>query len=168
MKYIPLTRGDIAIVDDKDYPRLAPHSWHRTLTGYARRSRTNAAVADGKKRFESMHYEVLGISPVSGLEVDHINGNKLDNRKKNLRVCSHSENIMNRPKLNCRLGSSSVFKGVTRSSAWVSGRWVAQIRSGGKTLYLGAFADEIDAARAYDVAARKHHGKFARLNFTNE
>lgn len=91
-----------------------------------------------------------------GQYVDHINGNKLDNRKSNLRICSNAENCRN-----SRGTGKNRFKGVF----WVANRWMAQIAVDRKTIYLGRFKDEEQAARAYDKAARKHHKEYARLNF---
>ena len=93
-----------------------------------------------------------------GKEVDHKNGNTLDNRHSNLRVCTHQENCRNRrPNKNC----VSSYKGVS----WFKGKWTAIINCNGKHRYLGRFKNEIDAAKAYDKAAKKAFGEFACLNF---
>lgn len=106
----------------------------------------------------SMHRFIMDAP--KGQQVDHINGNKLDNRKSNLRICSHSENLRNqrKPKDN-----KSGFKGVS----WHKGakRWCAEIRSNGKRHHLGYFDTAEDAAKAYDIAATLIHGDYARLNF---
>lgn len=94
-----------------------------------------------------MHRVVAG-EPPCGLEIDHINGNGLDNRRANLRFVTHAQNLANqRP----QQGRTSRFRGV----CWLRRDqvWRAQIKSGGKTCYLGCFADEEDAARAYDASA---------------
>jgi hypothetical protein len=90
--------------------------------------------------------------------VDHVDGNGLDCRKKNIRLCSRGENSMNRRK---QSGSSS-FKGVTLVR---NGKWKAQIQANGQKISLGTFGNEEDAASAYDNAARGMHGAFARVNF---
>jgi hypothetical protein len=91
--------------------------------------------------------------------VDHINGNKLDNRACNLRPCSNAENLRNSAP---RRGSST-FKGVCFHKQ--NKNWVASITLDGQTRHLGSFSSEIDAAKAYDAAATQLHGEYARLNF---
>lgn len=94
--------------------------------------------------------------------VDHINGNKLDGRRSNLRGCTHSQNLMNRGKT--RINTSG-YKGV---EATRFGRWAARIRYNGVRLNLGNYLVKEDAARAYDRAALIYHGEFAHLNFPDE
>jgi hypothetical protein len=90
--------------------------------------------------------------------VDHINGDTLDNRRANLRVCTKSENNRNRRKLH---PTTSRFKGVYKNTK----PWIALIECNGKQFVLGRFASEEEAALAYDKAAKEHFGSFARLNF---
>jgi len=146
-KEIPLTRGKTAKVDDEDYEMLAEHTWHLN-GGYA----ANAKLG-------RMH-RVLMQAP-KGLMVDHVNGDTLDNRRVNLRVCSNSQNQANRR----RARGASQFKGVTWQKR-PSGRgfWKAQLVVRGDVLYLGAFNTDVDAAAAYNVAAQKHFGDYAHLN----
>lgn len=93
-----------------------------------------------------------------GEEVDHIDGDQTNNRRANLRIVSRSENMRNRQ----RFGSApTIFKGVSKSGD----KWRATIQVDGKRKALGRFANPVNAAHAYDCAARKHFGKFARLNF---
>lgn len=93
-------------------------------------------------------------------EIDHVNGDAMDNRLKNLRLCTRAENCANR---GSRKGSTSQYLGVDKLP---NGKWRAQIKPAGlKASYLGSFEDERTAAAAYDDAARAHHGEFARLNF---
>lgn len=99
-----------------------------------------------------MHREI-----VDAPEVDHRNGDRVDNRRANLRAATHLQNCQNaRPK------GQSRFKGVSRYRE----RWHARIKVPGRRIDLGSFHDEESAARAYDVAAREHFGEFARLNFS--
>lgn len=100
------------------------------------------------------------MSAPSGMQVDHINGNTLDNRRCNLRICTSAENGRNRKP---RKGGSSGYKGVCWNKP--AQKWQARIMVGGKSISLGYFDDEVEAARAYDAAACEFHGDFARLNF---
>lgn len=96
-----------------------------------------------------------------GMEIDHINGDGSDNRLCNLRLATRSENCMNR---GSQKNKSSVFRGVNWHKK--QSKWIACIKPHGHTsIHLGTFETEEDAARAYDEAARKHYGEFARLNF---
>lgn len=155
---IPLTQGFVAIVDAADYEALAAFVWtasRNRSTIYAGRK---ARDDDGVRRTIKMHRVIMG--PPPGLVVDHINGDGLDNRRANLRICTHSENQRNRRSAN---GSSSQYLGVS----WIAQRskWQARIRYGGKQHHLGLYPSEIDAAKAYDAAAQKHFGQFANPNF---
>jgi hypothetical protein len=106
-----------------------------------------------------MHRLIL--NPPAGFVTDHINGNRLDNRRINLRIATHRQNCQNqRPK-----GLHSQYIGVTKIRQGKWERWMAQIRHDGIRIHLGYFTDEIEAARAYDQAALAHHGEFASLNF---
>ena len=104
-----------------------------------------------------MHRLILNAS--DDIQVDHINHNGLDNRKGNLRLCSCSQNCMNR---NTRSKTSSRFKGVVWRKK--SQKWQSRIHIDGATKYLGAFFNEGDAAMAYNDAALKYHRDFACLN----
>lgn len=144
---ILLTRDKTTKVDDEDYEMLAEHTWHLN-GGYA----SNAKLG-------RMH-RVLMQAP-KGLMVDHANGDTLDNRRENLRLCSNSQNQANRQ----RSRGVSQFKGVTWQKR-PSGRgfWKAQLVVRGDVLYLGAFGTDVEAAAAYNVAAQKHFGDFAHMN----
>jgi hypothetical protein len=157
VREIPLGRGKVALVDDEDFDHLNAFRWNAG-GGYARRLDWNGVGQ--KLNAILMHRVVMDARP--GQEVDHINGNGLDNRKANLRLCSHLQNSRNRKKQVLTQGrrSSSAYKGVYRRS---SGKWAASIRIDQRQVYLGTFATEVDAAVAYAKAAREHHGDFARV-----
>lgn len=150
-KEIPLTNSDkIVLVDDCRYAELRPYGWNLSKKGYAQ------AWIGG--RTVLMHRLVANAQP--GVPVDHENRNRLDNRESNLRVATRSQNGANQGK---RPGCSSQYKGVHHRRG--RGRWEAGIEVEGKHIYLGQHDTEVDAALAYDVAARQHFGEFAELNF---
>jgi len=158
---IPLTQGQYAIVDPDDFERLNKHKWHAFKsknTFYAER-----AVRVGKVRKQvviKMHREILKVP--DGLLVDHINHNGLDNRKANLRPATRAENSRNRRKFRKRKCRSR-FKGVSWNKD--QKKWSARILFNRDMKFIGYFHDEIEAAKAYDSAARKYHKEFAVLNF---
>lgn len=98
-----------------------------------------------------------------GMQTDHINGDRLDNRRANLRICNGMENARNRGVSARHIEIPSRYKGVSWERR--AARWQAQIGCDGKKFHLGLFATEEEAARAYDAKARELHGDFARLNF---
>lgn len=149
--YVLLATGDVAYCDAEDFDLIA-HQSNWTLMGNGYPSYTNNTTRQTVK----MHQLLL---PDADL-VDHENGNKLDNRRRNLRPCSHSENNSNRAS---RSDSSSRFKGVTWDKS--RNKWMAAIAAHGKSKTIGRFDSEGDAARAYDAEARLAYGDFAKLNF---
>lgn len=115
------------------------------------------------RRFENgdyvlMHRLIMGLLPADGLYVDHINGNSLDNRRSNLRICTMKENCWNRRKTNSVTG----FHGVRKSKD--SDSYVVRFYSNGKYHYVGCFKSAIEAADAYNKEIILHRGKFAVLN----
>jgi len=152
MKKIKLTQEQFALVDDADFERLSGSKWYALKTGYG-----GFCAARGRKPTILMHRVIMDAP--KGVDVDHINHNTLDNRRDNLRLATRSENNRNqRP----RLGCSSKYKGVSLEN----GRWVASIELNYRRR-LGSFDLEVDAAKAYDKAARALFGKFAYPNFEN-
>lgn len=156
MKLIDLTQGKQAIVDDEDYGFLMQWAWQYD-GGYARRSVYLGKVRGKYKRFNLKMHRVVNKTP-DGLETDHINGNKLDNRKKNLRSCTRSQNMSSRGQW-----GKSLFKGVRKLPN--CNRWIVRIQVKGKRQYLGTFRSALEAAKAYNVAAKDLQGDFARLNY---
>jgi len=157
VKLIPLTQGRFAIVDADDYDRFSQYKWSCSQDGNNFYAYTFLSEGNKKKRV-FMHRLIMNAP--KGLIVDHIDGNGLNNRKSNLRLCTKAQNVQNsRPRSN----GSSKYKGVFWNK--VNKKWSASIRKGDKRIYLGGFDDEIEAALAYDRKAAELFGKFAYLNF---
>jgi len=156
MKLIELTQGYFTKVDDADYASLSNRSWHvhkkRGLLYAHHTSHVNGISVN-----ESMHRTLLGVND-SSVQVDHIDGDGLNNQRYNLRKATHSQNQHNRKR---RRDGVSSYKGVGVHS---SGLWRARIVVDSKEVHLGYFKQEKDAARAYNEAAKVHFGEFARIN----
>jgi hypothetical protein len=157
------TGGDVVYFDSEDREKVYRYNWYtkkqhkNTSTPYA----ASVKTVGGARKLILMHQLVMDAK--NGIEIDHKDGNGFNNRKSNLRSCTRSQNCMNQKK---KAGTSK-YKGVS----WVKrdGSFYAQIKVGGKNKFLGYFkTDEIAAARAYDSAARKYFGEFARCNFLEE
>lgn len=144
---IKLTKGYCAIIDSSSYHLIKNHSWYTSIGNYAY-SRIN-------RKLIPMHRLIINAKP--GEFVDHINGNTLDNRKRNLRICTKSENGFNRTKTR---QNSSGYKGVYRHAK----NWRARIKVNYKLINLGTYKTKLEAAHAYNIAAIKYHGKFANIN----
>lgn len=149
---IPLTKGEFCVVDEADAEMVLQHRWYTNDRGLGYRY----AIRTAPSGSEYLHRLIAGAE--RGEVVDHINGNTLDNRRDNLRVCTHQQNIFN---CKCR-PSKSGFKGVYLYHD--KRRWAATITVGGKRTWLGLFDDPKEAARAYDAAAKERFGEYARLN----
>lgn len=162
MSEIELTQGQVALVDATDYFWLNKYKWYAqynscTYSYYAAKQKRKL---NGKQIAQYMHRVILNAPP--NKQVDHINHNTLDNRKQNLRICTRSQNQMNRtPSEN----TSSKYKGVH----WCKQgkKWRAQIQINGKRLSLGLYKTEIEASCAYNVAAKILFGKFVKRNNNN-
>lgn len=150
---VPLSRGCVAFIDDDDAEWVLPLKWYCSAYGYAVRDQT----VNGGRRAIYMARAIMGAP--SGLEVDHINGDPLDNRKANLRIATHKQNGRNRK----QLGGTSRYKGV----CWDSRRrkWKASIGLDCGLVNIGRYDNEVDAARAYDRHAMRLYGEYARPNF---
>lgn len=158
MKQIPLTQGQFALVDDEDYDWLMQWKWYAkfnrsTGTYYAAR---NARMDDGRRTTIRMHQQIMG-SPLA-TDVDHCNHNTLDNRRLNLRACTHAQNMQNQP---LRRDSTTKYKGVQWYPKYQ--KYVARIGVNGKRIFLGYFNTPEDAYTAYCAASEKFHGEFSYL-----
>lgn len=152
---MPVVRiqGGSALVDEADLPLIAGYKWR-----VQRQGRLFYAVAcTGRTTSVLMHRLILGAE--KGQSVDHANSAGLDNRRKNIRICTNAQNMMNVRKTR---GEHSRFKGVGKSKD--SRKWVARIMRDGREMHLGTFDDERSAARKYDHTAVKLFGEFARTN----
>lgn len=157
MKYIPLTQGKFALVDDEDYEGLNQWKWR------VNKNHNNYYAVRTQHHGEGIREEIimarLLMEAPKRMQIDHINGNGLDNRKENLRVVTHQQNAWNTKK---RKGSS-IYKGVR----WFAqtNQWFVQICKDCKVLYIGLFDNEQHGAMAYDIWAKDLFGEYARLNF---
>lgn len=149
MKLIPLTRGYSTFVDDDDYENLARHSWHALIT----RGRVYAVRSIARGGSIYMHREIMKAIP--GEKIDHREGVGLDNRKFNLRRCTHQQNLANR-------GRTKVNKSGRKGVCAHQGKWRAQIHFGGKRIDLGCYDDIEIAATKYIEKARELYGEFAK------
>lgn len=153
---VPLTQGKFAIIDAEDAEKILQHSWYLRCNGYAGRSARNPN--GGNQITILMHRELIEVP--DGMFIDHINRDRLDNRKCNFRIVTRAQNMMNKSQYR---NNTSGFRGVT----WMKSEqlWVARIDHNRKAIFLGYFKDPEEAARAYDAAAREYRGDFAALNF---
>ena len=152
---IQLTRGYVALVDDEDYEKLSKHKWRSAPRG----NRCYAFRTVGPRNAQAtilLHRVIMGAP--DGLVVDHINGNTLDNRKENLRLCTTAQNGFNQ---GFQKNNTSGYKGVSYCKD--TGKWQARITAEGKKYKLGRFHTPKEAYDAYCIAAKQLHGEFARL-----
>lgn len=157
MKKIVLTRGKVALVDDEDFERINQYKWFCSNYGYAVRS---VWIKEGKtSNIIWMHRFILNAS--NKFEVDHINGNRLDNQKHNLRLATNYQNAQNVKK---HKDNTSGFKGISYCKHWKLKRpWKARICVNKKLKALGYFSSKEKAYEAYCKAARQYFGEFARI-----
>jgi len=148
-------RSGVVKIDESSLALVQAHKWYVDVYGYAMTTVRDARCRRGKRNI-GMH-RMITAAP-TGVEVDHRNGDLLDNRLENLRLCSHEENMRNRK---TRHNNKCGLKGVTLLKR--SGRWMAQIGFAGNNKYLGTFDRPEDAHLAYQRAAVALHGEFARL-----
>lgn len=148
--YIPLTKGMFALCDPEDLENLSKFNWHFCPQGYATRME--------KRKVLRMHRFLLRISGRG--KIDHVNGNRLDNRRENIRICNDFQNAQNRRK---DRRNTSGYKGVY----WAPHvrKWRVNIRAFNRQIFLGYFLDRLEGAKAYDKKAMELFGEFARPNF---
>lgn len=153
MKQLPLKDGKVALIDDEDFEWANQWKWSLRSRGYVNRT-------SGKKTIW-LHREIM--KTPQGFDTDHINGDKLDNRKLNLRICTHSQNLMNQ-KLNSK--NTSGFRGIV----WKPKRkkWQVQIKKNQKIYHGGYFKNKLEAVRVYNIKVKELFGEFARLNIIKE
>ncbi|MFA5300480.1 MAG: HNH endonuclease [Lutibacter sp.] len=147
-------KRQFAMIDKEDYSRFSKFSW-----SLQEGVNTTYAVTAVSGSICGLHRLVMNLDIEDPREVDHRNHNGLDNRKCNLRVCTRSENMMNRYKSGTNI---SGFKGVSYSC--VRKKWRARINVDGKEIYLGCFSSEVIASKVYNLAAKKYFKEFACLN----
>lgn len=150
MKHIPLKGDKVAVVDDDDYEFVNGFRWYLNK-GYAQ--------SYAKGRLYKMHRLVMVVK--RGQHIDHINHDKLDNRKENLRLCSRAQNNRN---LLRRKDNTSGYKNVYRDLS--TGHWRPYIYVDGKPIYFGSFKEKRHAAIAHAIFVEHFHGEFATSNFT--
>jgi hypothetical protein len=160
---ISLTKGQTTIVDEGDYDAVAAVGrWCYSNSGYAVHY---YADEYGQRKTLYLHRFIVqrmsreGIPP--GMQVDHRNQNRIDNRRLNLRLATRSQNQANK---GVPVNNTSQYKGVTFNT----GRWEARIRYQGKRLYLGRFTNPLDAAMIYDAASRLLYQDFAGCNIQDQ
>lgn len=165
MKKIPLRGkygdGKFALVDDEDSEKANCHKWY--LTGGPRGGYVRTTVYLGGGHAHP-HHKLLGLHQLvmnapDGVLVDHIYGDKLDNRKSQLRLCTNAENCRNVP---APRHNTSGYKGVSFHK--VTGKWSASIRLNKKSKHIGIYLTPKEAARAYNKVALEQWGEFAHLN----
>ena len=160
MKQIQLTQGYVACVDDEDFAEVSQYKWRAERSGktfYAVRTTREGS----HRKTVRMHQQITG-----GNGFDHEDRDGLNNQRYNLRPAGPDQNAVNSEKpVHKSHAATSQYKGVSLATAKRSKPWLSQLGVKGKMLNLGYHATEIEAAKAYDLAAVQHHGKFAYLNF---
>lgn len=156
VRYIPLTQGKYAIVDAEDYPALAKYKWHAQVR---KDGGMCYAVRNSGRKTIMMHRQIM--KPPKGMVIDHINHNGADNRRCNLRICTQAQNTRNKRRFSA---GRSRYRGVSPAGD----KWRATVGHQGRTLYVGLYDTEIEAARARDRKAVELAGEFAVLNFPDE
>jgi hypothetical protein len=156
----------VILIDDEDYERVLKYSWRIKVVKVkgggrvVKYAQAHSPMLNGKRVTIRMHRLILNAP--TGVQVDHIDGNGLNNQKSNLRFATSSENMQNSK---AKAGAASKFKGVCWNKN--ESKWVVRIFVDGKRMCLGQYTDEAQAAKVYDKAAREFFGEFACLNFND-
>lgn len=151
---ITLSQGKFSLIDEEDFERVNQYKWHLFKSSNKEYAATNMKI-NGKVKVIKLHRFLLNAP--KGIEVDHKNGDGLDNRKINIRLCTDAENSHNRKISKNKSGYKGVF-------IRPNGKCFAYISVNNKRIHLGEFTNPKDAARTYNKAALKYHGEFANLN----
>lgn len=160
----PVGRGQVALVDEEDWEHVKVYDWYCFRVRHVWYVATDR-IKDGRAKRTYLHQFIMNAPPKS--EVDHINNNGLDNRRQNLRIVSHQQNLANQ-KLS--EANTSGYKGVTldrrtkKDGTPLTPAWMAQTKYNGKRIYLGKFSSPEAAARAYDRKMLELHGEHAKTN----
>ncbi len=162
MKEIVLTQGRVAVVDDEDFYGVNAFKWYVRRTRHGRWYALRNINVGGERKTLFMHRFIMGLPPAERLEIDHKDCNGLNNCRDNLRWATRAENIRN---LQGRCDNKSGLKGVRFVVRGNYRKWEANIKAEGKQVWLGGFATPQEAARAYDSAAIRYYGAFARINY---
>lgn len=164
MRKISLTQGKYALVDDEDFEKVSKLKWFAYKNGNFFYARHSARHSENKKsQYKLLHRFIMKARSKKKF-VDHINGNGLDNRRKNLRIVTHQQNTWNRQK---QKNNTSGYIGVYFDKKNGKGKWKSQISIKGKKTNLGRYDSRRKAAIAYDNKALELRGEFAKLNFPN-
>jgi len=161
MKLLPMSQGYETMVDDDVYEWAKKDTWCAKKDKHTTYARRYEGSGDNQKVIY-LHREIMGTP--SGEDCDHKDGNGLNNQRSNIRNATRSQNQMNSRKVVSQNGkaTSSRYKGVYWNKH--GGEWKAGIQIRGKTIHLGRFVSEKDAARAYDKEATRLFGEFAKVN----
>lgn len=146
MREVQLNRGFVALVDDEDFDKVSALKWYES-SGYGWHK--------GRKMYTSMHRFIMQAE--KGVEVDHVDGNRLNNQRSNLRLCTPSQNRCN----TLRKVGVSEYKGVSFDK--VNQKWRAKIKVQGKHYSIGRYTTELEARDAYIAKAKELHGEFAKF-----
>lgn len=157
--FIPLTQGKVTVIDFDDFEAVREFKWHAHLSRKRWCARRNSSVGNGKQKTLFLHRFLVPGFP----QVDHIDMDPLNNRRENLRGCTGSQNQHNSK---TRADNTSGFKGVGWRAYHKA--WCAQICFQNKNVHIGYFSTPEKAAKAYDAAAKRYFGKFARVNFPSQ